>query len=72
MNIGVGGSGAPPTGFEPEAREGGGPSEVSVLCLSVCLSVCPDRQNAKKWNFQKFRSFCANGGFLLLWGRISR
>ena len=47
-----GGSGDPPTGFVPEAREGG--SDWGFCPLSVCVSVRPDRQNVKNGTFAFF------------------
>ncbi len=49
------------------ARGGGRLRILSSVCEWVCLSGPPKR---KKWNFQKFRSFCANGGNLLFCAEI--
>ena len=52
----MGGSGAPPTGFESEAREGGGRLRIlSSVCLSVCLSVrtAKTQKNGNSGKLQK-------------------
>ena len=58
-----GGSGAPPTGFVPEAREGGSDWGFCPLCVcvSVCLSVCLSVRTAKtqKMEISRFFSFWA-------------
>ena len=63
--IGVGGSGAPPTGFVPEAREGG--SDRGSCPLYVCGYVRPDRQNAKNGNFTIFLFFGHKMVIFALW-----